>query len=71
MMAVQTAWIYIHIHTETKGATLISDHLQESTCAAPYSDPDLWQMEKTNGAGVREGNYFHYEPQRSCSRELD
>lgn len=48
MMAVQTAWIYIHIHTEAKGATFISEHLQEITCAAPHPDPDLWQMEKTN-----------------------
>lgn len=31
MMAVQTAWSYIHIDTEAKGAIFASERLQDST----------------------------------------
>lgn len=47
-MPVQTVWIYIPAHTEAEGATVISEHLQDSMRAASHPNLDLWQMEKTN-----------------------
>lgn len=48
MMAVQTVWFYIHIHSEEEGPTFISEPLKESMCVAPHPVPDLWQIGKTN-----------------------
>lgn len=54
-MAVQTVWIYIHIHSEAEGATIISEHLKEYVCSSPPCPRSLANGKDKFGAGASEG----------------